>query len=494
MNCPKCGGSLSDDSTFCPYCGCEKLDEAAKEAALEKAEAEKAEEVEAEAEEALGAEAVDETEETEAVDEIKAEAEAEIVEHDGDKAVEGANGAKAALIAVLCVLAVLAAVAAAFVVGMRYGKTPVNSDVESTTDSTTGGDVTTEAPDSNLFPDEYTLVNPDGVDYLSLNIDEYIKVGEYKGLEVPVADIPAITDRDVDEYINIQLEQSPINKSVTDRPAQNGDKIVIDFVGMLDGVAFDGGTGEDYSLTLGSGTFIEDLEAGIVGMKVGETKNVDVTFPEDYHSEELKGKAAVFEVTLDSITEQIVPAFDDTFVRENSEYNNTAEYIESVKAILEEERQYQLDLSKQNELFLLLIENCELIKFPEGIIDDTMYMQLSQLKQAATAYGMTYEDVLSMQGYTAEGYESELRVQIEQSITQELAFAAIAVKEGFTAADEEINEEVLAIATSYGYATAEEFCAAQGITEEYLNMFAETNLVYNRVYEFLMDNTNFTIE
>lgn len=507
MNCPKCGNRLPDDSAFCPYCGNEKLESVKSEEPVEKAVTEDTEETEAETTEETVTEAtegdVEETAAEETVTEEVADAETAAEEiaaevTGGDVMVEGASGKKI-VIAVLAVLVVLAALAAAFVLGKQYGGEPAVTTGDAVV--TTGGAETayttdaTVAENTELFPDEYTVVYPDGFDYTNANIEEFIKLGQYKGLEVTVTAVPEITDEDVEAYIESMRAYYPIETEVTDRAAVDGDSVVIDFIGRVDGVAFDGGTATDFSLTIGAGGFIEGFEDGIIGMMPGDTKMVDTVFPDDYGSAELAGKEAVFEITLNYIVEQELPEYNDTFVRENTEFETTVEFEAYVRDGLNEEREYTVETEKQTATMAAVMTNAEVIAFPEGLVDDYMYQQVSQLRQYASAYGMSYEDmVLQGAGMSAADYENLLRQDVETAVKQELVIWAVSHAEGFTITDEERSLEAANLLEYYGYSDMAEMCAAFGVSEEYFDNTIDFSVIYNKVWDFLIENTTFTIE
>ena len=155
------------------------------------------------------------------------------------------------------------------------------------------------------FPDDYTLAYPDNFDYTEADLTEYVKLGQYKGLNITANLPPEITEEDVDTYLDELLAQNPARKEITDRTAEVGDNIIVNFIGKLDGVEFEGGTAYGYEITLGNGGFIEGFEEGMIGMKVGETKNVETVFPANYGNADLAGKTAIFEITLLSIYEEV---------------------------------------------------------------------------------------------------------------------------------------------------------------------------------------------
>ena len=237
MYCPKCQKDLPADSTFCPYCGNEKLTEKA------------------------------ETAEEQAAIETQTAA---VPASEAEPAAPKKSG-KGVVIGLLCVLVVLAAIAAAFAIGSYIGRGNAPAETGTTDMAQTG-----EPVDEDLFPDEYTTAYPDGFDYASADLSKHVTLGKYKGVTVTLTLSSEITDADVQSYIQEMMTYYATEQDVTDRSAALGDTVVIDFVGTMDGVAFSGGTADDQTLILGEGGYIDGFEDGIVGMNIGETKTIDV--------------------------------------------------------------------------------------------------------------------------------------------------------------------------------------------------------------------------
>lgn len=252
-----------------------------------------------------------------------------------------------------------------------------------------------------------------------------VKLGEYKGLEAESAALE-VTDEEVEEYIQGVLRNNQKTVEVTDRVAADGDKVNIDFVGMLDGVAFEGGTASGYDLVLGSDSFIDGFEDGLLGVMPGEKVSLNLTFPEDYHSTDLAGKAVVFDVTLNYIKETEIPTLTDEYVAVNSDYQTIAEYTAAVrKALL---------ASKENQLMLNLLS--AVVESSEFELDEARvnaeYEKEVEYYQSMIKnyYGMELGDYLAVFGQTEESFHAELKSNAELIIKQELIVDAIAEAEG----------------------------------------------------------------
>ena len=456
MYCPKCQKDLPADSTFCPYCGNEKLTEKA---------------------EPAGETAADETS-------------APAAETAAPEAAAPKKSGKGVVIGILCVLVVLAAIAAAFAIGSYVSR---GDDVPAQSGTTADTAVTDEPVDADLFPDEYTAAYPDGFDYASVKLSEYVTLGKYKGVSVTLTTSSEITDADVQAYIDEMMAYYATEQDVTDRPAALGDTVVIDFVGTVDGVAFSGGTADDQSLTLGAGGYIDGFEDGIVGMNIGETKTIDVTFPEGFQNADLAGKPAKFAITLDSIKETVAPEYNDTFVREELEYDTKAEFEAEVKDLLKAYREEEILAEKQDGVFTIAVDNATVTGYPEGVVEDYMYQQIDYVKSYATMYGMTYSDFTEQViGMSAAAYEAEVRASAEAAVKQEMVLYAIAQAENLSGSEDERKAAEDYYLTYYGAEDIASLCTSIGVTEDYFNNMIDFSVIYTAVMDFLTENATFT--
>lgn len=339
---------------------------------------------------------------------------------------------------------------------------------------------------------DYTMAYPDSFDFVNSDLSQNVTVGKYKGLTVKGELPAAITSEDVEKHIEDVLLENPEKKEITDRAAQNGDKIIVNFVGKVDGVAFEGGSATDYEITLGNGGFIDGFEEGMVGMKVGETKAVETLFPENYQATALAGKKAIFDITLLSIYEEVPAKLTDDYVKANFDYKTVKEYKVAVKAQLEEERNAEIAEAKADLVMKEVFADSKVIMIPEGFVKDHTYMQIMSLTSTAQQYGLTYEDFLAYNQVSVEEYETKLMTSMENSLAQSFVVAAIAKAEGLVPSKEECDEFVMEIVTLSGLSSLTELSILTGYTEEYFYNVASYNLMAEKVIDFLAANNKFT--
>ena len=367
------------------------------------------------------------------------------------------------------------------------GKTNGEETTASSTADTSG---TTEA--TEYTPTEQNW--PDGFDYTAINLADYIKLGKYKGVTVTLTTSSEITAADVEKYIEDVRTQHSRTVEITDRGAKNGDELVIDYKGTLDGVAFEGGTATGTTLTLGAGGWIDGFEDGMVGMKAGETKTIDATFPDPYkNNPDLAGKTVQFEITVHSISETVIPEYNDAFVRDNFDFATMAEYEASVRKTLAEERQDEIAAEKQSATLAVAVDNAEVLKYPEGVVEDYMAQQIDYVRYYAAQYGMSYADFVSAAtGEDVETYEAAVRTGAEQSVKEELVIWAIAEAENFTISDERRASELASLLSYYNYDDLASMCEAYGFTEEYMNRTMTYSIYYVDTLDMLVENATFT--
>ncbi len=361
---------------------------------------------------------------------------------------------------------------------------------ETTASSTADTSGTTEA--TEYTPTEQNW--PDGFDYTAINLADYIKLGKYKGVTVTLTTSSEITAADVEKYIEDVRTQHSRTVEITDRGAKNGDELVIDYKGTLDGVAFEGGTATGTTLTLGAGGWIDGFEDGMVGMKAGETKTIDATFPDPYkNNPDLAGKTVQFEITVHSVSETVIPEYNDAFVRDNFDFATMAEYEASVRKTLAEERQDEIAAEKQSATLAVAVDNAEVLKYPEGVVEDYMAQQIDYVRYYAAQYGMSYADFVSAAtGEDVETYEAAVRTGAEQSVKEELVIWAIAEAENFTISDERRASELASLLSYYNYDDLASMCEAYGFTEEYMNRTMTYSIYYVDALDMLVENATFT--
>ncbi len=274
-----------------------------------------------------------------------------------------------------------------------------------------------------------------------------VKLGKYKGVKVEAADV-AVTDEEVDAAIQRERENNARNIEVTDRPVKDGDITTLDFEGFVDGVAFEGGKGEDYPLTIGSGAFIPGFEEQLVGAEIGKEVEVNVTFPEDYQAEDLKGKAAVFKCTVKEIKEKELPELDDEFASEVSEFETLDEYKKDVKEKLTQKKEKDAKDAKEAAVIEAIVADSDM-EIPEAMITTQQRQMIDEFAQRMQMQGLSMEQYFQFTGATMDKMMEQVRPQAETRIKSRLVLEAVAAAEGITATDEDFEEEIKAMAEAY---------------------------------------------
>ena len=274
-----------------------------------------------------------------------------------------------------------------------------------------------------------------------------LKLGKYKGVKVEAAEV-TVTDEEVDAKIEKERENNARTIEVTDRPVKDGDMTVLDFEGFVDGVAFDGGKGENYPLTIGSGAFIPGFEEQLVGAEIGKEVEVNVTFPEDYQAEELKGKAAVFKCTIKEIKEKELPALDDEFASEVSEFDTLEEYKKDVKETLTIEKEKAAREAKEAAVIDAIIADSDM-DIPEAMVTTQQKQMIDEFAQRMQMQGLSMEQYFQFTGATLDKMMEQVKPQAETRIKSRLVLEAVAAKEGIEATEEDYEEEIKTMAEVY---------------------------------------------
>lgn len=274
-----------------------------------------------------------------------------------------------------------------------------------------------------------------------------VKLGKYKGVKVEKTE-SEVTEEEVDAEINRERENNARNIEVTDRPVKDGDMVTLDFEGFVDGVAFEGGKGENHPLTIGSGAFIPGFEEQLVGAEIGKETEVNVTFPEDYQAEDLKGKAAVFKCTVKEIKEKELPELDDEFASEVSEFETLAEYKADVKGKLEERKAKAAKEAKETEVIEAIIKDSDM-EIPEAMLETQQRQMLDEFAQRMQMQGLTMEQYFQFTGASYEQMFEQVKPQAEKRIQSRLVLEAIVKAENIVATDEEYEEEIKSMADAY---------------------------------------------
>ena len=274
-----------------------------------------------------------------------------------------------------------------------------------------------------------------------------VKLGKYKGVKVEAVEV-TVTDEEVDAKIEKERENNARTIEVTDRPVKDGDMTVLDFEGFVDGVAFDGGKGENYPLTIGSGAFIPGFEEQLVGAEIGKEVEVNVTFPEDYKAEELKGKAAVFKCTIKEIKEKELPALDDEFASEVSEFDTLEEYKKDVKETLTIEKEKAAREAKEAAVIDAIIADSDM-DIPEAMVTTQQKQMIDEFAQRMQMQGLSMEQYFQFTGATLDKMMEQVKPQAETRIKSRLVLEAVAAKEGIEATEEDYEEEIKTMAEVY---------------------------------------------
>lgn len=287
-----------------------------------------------------------------------------------------------------------------------------------------------------------------GVTYtVKVTVKPEVKLGKYKGIEIEEIEYN-VTDQEVDEAVDQVRERNARYVSANERAVKEGDRVLLDYSGSIDGVKFDGGTAERQTLDIGSNTFIPGFEAQVVGMSVGEDKDIHVTFPEEYHEESLKGKDAVFAVIIHEIKEKDLPELDDEFAKDVSEFDTLDEYKADTRENMEKNAAEQAKNQKENALIMAITENAE-VEIPDVMVEHQIDDMLREMEMQYRYYGMTLEKYLEMSGISLEDYRSRLHDEAYNRVKARLVLEETAKAEDLPVSDEDMESEYQRIADQY---------------------------------------------
>ncbi len=274
-----------------------------------------------------------------------------------------------------------------------------------------------------------------------------VELGNYKGIKVEKPSVE-VTEDDINAELENVRKQNSRTIPVEDRPVQDGDMTTIDFEGFVDGVAFEGGKGTDYPLTIGSHSFIDTFEEQLIGKNIGEETEVNVTFPEDYHAQELKGKPAMFKVTVKEIKAVELPELDDDFAQDVSEFDTLAEYKEDVKKKLAEKKEADAKTEVENQAIEALIADSKM-DIPEPMIDLQVRQMAEDFARRIQSQGISIEQYFQFTGLTSEKMLEQMRPQALKRIQSRLVLEAVAKAENFEITEDDINSEIERMAAMY---------------------------------------------
>lgn len=274
-----------------------------------------------------------------------------------------------------------------------------------------------------------------------------VTLGEYKGVEVEVT-APEVTEEEVAAKLKAEQEKNSRTIDVDDRAVADGDMVTLDFEGFVDGVAFEGGKGTDYPLTIGSHSFIPGFEEQLVGAVIGEEKEVNVTFPEDYHAEDLKGKEAVFKCTVKSIKVKELPELDDEFAKDVSEFETFAEYKADIEKNLKESKEAVAKREKEDKVVDKIIENAQM-DIPEAMVQLQIEELVNDFVQRLQQQGLSIDQYYQFTGSDRAAMEEQVRPQAMKRIQSRLVLEKVAEVENIQISDEKVDEEIAKMAEMY---------------------------------------------
>ncbi len=303
-----------------------------------------------------------------------------------------------------------------------------------------------------------------------------VELGQYKGVEV-TAQSTEVTDAEVDTRVQTALASNP-NWVEVDREAQEGDEVNIDYKGSQDGVEFEGGSGENFDLTLGSNTFIDGFEDGLIGAKKGDVKTLDLTFPEDYKEAALAGEAVTFEVTVNAVKERQDAVLDDAFVQRVSDFTTVQEYTDDIRAQIKKEKEQSAELAKQQEALQTVVSTSK-VTLGSSEVSKRYNEEIKSLEQQAKSYGGSLSSYAAQYGTDVGGFKEMVMADVKNEMTYEAVINAIFDQEGMTITDEDRQAYAEANGSGMDYETIKSMQGEEA---------AEAEVKLYKVAKFLGDN------
>lgn len=315
---------------------------------------------------------------------------------------------------------------------------------------------------------------------------KYVELGEYKGIEYTKTEVE-VTDDEVQAEIDTFLAGLATTEEVTDRAIKDGDIVNIDYVGSMDGVEFKGGYATDHDLTIGSNSFIQGFESGLIGHEIGEEVSLDLVFPDPYENNpDYAGKDVTFVVTINSISVKVIPELTDAVVKENTDYDTVKAYEDSIRENLQATEEANAEAKIQSDIFNQVVQNSKVNGFDEDEVKRLVDEEYEGFKETASSYeqyGYTYEAVLAANGYESEDdLMAGITEYVKNYLTQKMILYMIADKEGITVTSAEVEELVQEYMTTYGVQTEEE------VYEYFGDDYFELSLMSEKVMNFLKEN------
>ena len=380
--------------------------------------------------------------------------------------------------------------------GFRKGKAPMNI-VERQYGSEVFYEDTFNEIVPEIYDEELKANNIEAVSRPDINVEQIgkgkdliftaivqtkpeVKLGKYKGIDLKKIEYN-VTDEDIDGEITHMAERNSRLITIEDRPVEQKDIAVIDFEGFVDGVAFEGGKAENHELEIGSNTFIPGFEDQIVGMKIGEEKDINVKFPEEYFSKDLAGKDATFKVKVNEIKRKELPEIDDEFAKDVSEFDTIKELKDSIKAKLEEENSERAKNETENEAIKTVCDNVEL-EIPSGMIESEIDNMIRDIEARLSYQGLKFDQYLKMMNKTEEDFRKEYEEQAKISVKSRMVLEAIVTAEKIEVSDEEMAEKIKEMAKNYG--RKEEDLMNNESLKDYLTK----NMKAEKAIKFIVDN------
>ena len=382
--------------------------------------------------------------------------------------------------------------------GFRKGKAPRHI-----IEKMYGADVFMEDAVNDVLPDAYEAAcKESGLEIVSRPVLDYTQVehgkslivvatvavkpevtlGEYKGLEVENKPVE-VTEEDVLDALKAEQKKNAVQEDVDDRAVEDGDTVNLNYAGTVDGVPFEGGTAEEQELKIGSGQFIPGFEEQMIGMNIGEEKDLNVTFPEEYHAKELAGKAAVFHVKVNSITHEVLPELDDEFASEVSEFETLEEYKNSLRDKIRKDKEEVVKREKEDALLEKAVENASM-EIPDAMIESQAEDMVNEFGERLQMQGLKLEQYLQYTGMTMPQLIEQNKAQAVKRIQGRLVLEAIAKAEGLEATEEDVEAELKKVAESYGMEVEKirEYYGEEGIKD------LKQNLATQKALELLYNN------
>lgn len=331
-------------------------------------------------------------------------------------------------------------------------------------------------------------------DQVSYDVKKCVTLGKYSGLQVSLPNDYKVTKEQVDDYAlgMAQYNAQPVYKDTDKKKVEEGDTVNIDYEGKKDGVAFEGGTASGYNLTIGSHSFIDGFEEGLVGVKVGQTVDLDLSFPENYPSADLAGAAVVFTVKVNKIVVEDPDAkfeLNDEFVRQNYDCETVEEYKEKVKSYLKEENKTNKEKDTRQEVINILLENSK-VTIPDELMEARLEDSILIFTNRNCTDGTTLKDFLATNynGMTEEDFRSDIANEVKTNLQTELILEAIAQEEGVKLEEEAFQDYVQQQMEANGYASAEDFYKANGVTAKSGETYERKVFVCNRALDLVIEN------